>query len=56
MIKSYSKTISGVKDNQGWGKISREILPPRGQAVQGWGGGKINYYTGVTPAAVLIYV
>ena len=36
----------GGEDNQGGGKISWEILPPGGQAVQGGGGGRINCYTG----------
>ena len=35
----------GVKITRVGGKISRDILPPGGQAVQG---GKINCYTGST--------
>ena len=42
----------GVKISRVGGKISRDSLPPGGQAVQG---GKINCYTGRPKAALLFY-
>ena len=57
ILKTLSFRVGGGQDKLAWtayplgvkiirvgGKISREILPPGGQAVQG---GKINCYTGV---------
>ena len=62
ILKTLSFRVGGGQDKLAWtayppgvkiirvgGKISREILPPGGQAVQG---GKINCYTG--SAGVLI--
>ena len=56
ILKTLSFRVGGGQDKLAWtayppgvkiirvgGKISREILPPGGQAVQG---GKINCYTG----------
>ena len=43
-INRPGQLAPGGEDNQGGGKISRDILPPGGQAVQG---GKINCYTGI---------
>ena len=56
ILKTLSFLVGGGQDKLAWtayppgvkiirvgGKISREILPPGGQAVQG---GKINCYTG----------
>ena len=57
ILKTLSFRVGGGQDKLAWtayppgvkiirvgGKISREILPPGGQAVQG---GKINCYTGL---------
>ena len=57
ILKTLSFRVGGGQDKLAWtayppgvkiirvgGKISREILPPGGQAVQG---GKINCYTGI---------
>ena len=57
ILKTLSFRVGGGQDKLAWtayppgvkiirvgGKISREILPPGGQAVQG---GKINCYTGM---------
>ena len=59
ILKTLSFRVGGGQDKLAWtayppgvkiirvgGKISREILPPGGQAVQG---GKINCYTGSHP-------
>ena len=58
ILKTLSFRVGGGQDKLAWtayppgvkiirvgGKISREILPPGGQAVQG---GKINCYTGIS--------
>ena len=61
ILKTLSFRVGGGQDKLAWtayppgvkiirvgGKISREILPPGGQAVQG---GKINCYTGINSYA-----
>ena len=46
-------TPPGVKISRVGGKISRDSLPPGGQAVQG---GKINCYTGTLPGGYQTFV
>ena len=47
-INRPGQLAPGGEDNQGGGQVSRDSLPPGGQAVQG---GKINCYTGTVSAS-----
>ena len=64
ILKTLSFRVSGGQDKPAWtayppgvkiirvgSKISREILPPGGEAVQG---GKINCYTGLKAVNILM--